>query len=283
MKTRSAETRYGEMLVAASDNYVGRSLVEYGEWSQSEIDILEQIVQPGTVALDIGANVGYHTLAMSKAVGPTGRIVSFEPQPGIFQLLAGNIAINERSNVIALNMALGEARGFVDIPPFDYESVANFGALDLRNMLRSEQAAAEFTPVQLQRLDEIAYARNASLIKLDVEGMELAVLRGGIELLKRRRPALFLEDNMPGKASEDLLKFLGDMDYDCYWQICLSFNKNNYRKNRNNIFGGGNCVNVLAIPRSASSNIQGLRKIAGMEDHPYKWPDLAALISPALN
>lgn len=63
MKTLKADTRYGEMFVAASDNYVGRSLVEYGEWSQSEIDILEQLVQPGMVVLDVGANVGYHTLA----------------------------------------------------------------------------------------------------------------------------------------------------------------------------------------------------------------------------
>lgn len=186
-------------------------------------------------------------------------------------MLAGNIAINALDNVTALNMALGGARGFVDMPPFDYEGVANFGALDVRGMLRNEEAKPEFTPVQLQRLDEISYARNTSLIKLDVEGMELAVLRGGIELLKRRRPALFVENNLPGEASEALIKFFCEMEYDCYWQICFSFNESNYRQNKNNVFGRGNCINILAVPQSATSDIRGMRKVSSIEDHPYKW------------
>lgn len=276
MKTKRARTRYGEMFVAAEDNCVGRSLTDYGEWSQSEIDLIQQIIRPGSLVLDIGANVGYHTLAFSKAVGPTGRVVSFEPQPGIFQLLATNIAINDLSNVTALNMALGEARGIVDMPPFNYEGSQNYGALDIRKMLKDERSVAQYTPVPLQKLDEIAYARNASLIKADVEGMELAVLRGGMELIRRRQPALFLENNAPDESSEQLLTFLSEIKYDCYWQISFSLNPKNFAGNTNNIFDRGNSVNVLAIPQSAQSDIRGFRKISSVTDHPYKWSSQAA-------
>ncbi|MCO5065041.1 MAG: FkbM family methyltransferase [Rhizobiaceae bacterium] len=259
------------MFVAASDNYVGRSIVEYGEWSQSEIRVLEQIIQPGMVVLDIGANVGYHTLAFSKAVGPTGHVISFEPQPAIFELLAANITINELGNVRALNMALGDTRGLVDMPQLDYEVSQNFGAFRVREFLRDEKAPISYTPVTLLRLDDIAPARNASVLKLDVEGMELAVLRGGSELIQKRRPVIFAENHLPGNDSEKLLSFFEEINYDCYWQVSSSFEKNNFNKNSNNIFGNESCVNNLAIPREVASNIAGMRKVKDPTDHPYIW------------
>ncbi|MGC4026777.1 MAG: FkbM family methyltransferase [Mesorhizobium sp.] len=208
MRTLRTNTRYGEILVPATDICVGRSLVEYGEWTQSEVDLLLQIVRPGMTVLDVGANVGYHTLALSKAVGPSGVVVSFEPQPAIFQLLAANIANNNLGNVTALNAAVGEKRGLVDMPPFSYDDTQNFGALDIRSFLKGETETTAYIPIAMQRLDDISLARNAQLIKLDVEGMELAALRGATEILARCRPALFVENHSAGESSEQLLQFL---------------------------------------------------------------------------
>ncbi|MCO5065040.1 MAG: FkbM family methyltransferase [Rhizobiaceae bacterium] len=256
------------MFVAASDNYVGRSIVEYGEWSQYEIDLLEKIIQPGMVVLDIGANVGYHTLAMSKAVGPTGHVISFEPQPAIFQLLAANIAINNLSNVTALNMALGEARGLVDMPSFNYDSPQNFGALRLENLLRHEQASVTHTPIALQQLDSIHLARDASVIKMDVECMEIFVLRGAMNLIGRNRPVMLIENNDPGTVSENILKLLQEIEYDCYWQLFPSYNSENYNKKEIKIFEDYINPNVFSIPTERKMKVIGLKKITDIYEHP---------------
>ena len=255
------------MVVAAADNCVGRSLIEYGEWSQGEIEVLEQIVQPAMTVLDIGANAGFHTLALSKAIGPAEILITFDPQPAIFQLLAASISLNQLENVHALNIALGKDRGIVDMPQLDYDASQNFGAFDLRSFLKTEQSPLSHMPVSLQRLDDISLARNASVIKMDVEGMELAVLQGATELLRRRRPALLIENN-GGEASQKLLQFLFDLDYDCYWQMSRNYRDDNFNKNENNIFGYVGNTNNLAIPSEAVSNIEGLRKVQDVNEYP---------------
>lgn len=270
METIRAATRYGDMIVAAADNYVGRSIVEYGEWSQSEIDLLQQIIKPGMIVLDIGANIGYHTLAFSKATGPTGKVVSFEPQPEIFQLLCANIAINNLSNVTALNIALGKARGIVDMPSINYNVPGNFGALRLDHSLKEEQSVVSRTPISLNRLDDIFHAQNAMVIKMDVECMELDVLKGATALLEKSRPAMLVENNLPGEMSEHLLKFLFDLNYNCYWQFSFSYSNNNYNQNSNNIFGSGGSPNVIAIPSEVPITVNGFSKIIDISDHPLK-------------
>ena len=79
METQRIFTRYGEMIVPAMDTYIGRSLIEYGEWTNGDIALLEQIIRPGMTVVDVGANIGSHTLAFSKAVGKHGRVLALEP------------------------------------------------------------------------------------------------------------------------------------------------------------------------------------------------------------
>lgn len=92
-------TRYGQMLINSNDTIIGRYLDLYGEWYQAELDLLKDYIQPGFYCLDIGANVGTHTLFFANIVGKEGRIYSFEPQRVIFQLLSANIALNDYLNV----------------------------------------------------------------------------------------------------------------------------------------------------------------------------------------
>ena len=79
---------------------------------------MREILKPGMVVLDIGANIGYHTLISSKLVGNTGKIYSFEPEPHNFKLLLKNIEINEFKNIIPINKALsnniGSTKLFLD-------------------------------------------------------------------------------------------------------------------------------------------------------------------------
>ena len=71
-RATKTSTRFGDMYVVKADAVIGRSLIEYGEWTQSEIFVLSQLIRPGMVVVDVGANVGTHTLAMAGMVGPKG-------------------------------------------------------------------------------------------------------------------------------------------------------------------------------------------------------------------
>lgn len=268
MKTSRTKTRYGDMIVAAADSIIARSLVEYGEWTHSEMRLLEQVISPGMTVLDIGANVGCHTLAFSKAVGAGGKVVAFEPQPFMFQLLAANVANNGMTNVLLLNAAIGNAQGWIDLPNLRYEEPQNYGAWKLDPFLAKGGETPKNIPIPVHRLDDLSVARAADVIKIDVEGMESAVIEGARGLISARRPALFVENELPGAASQALLGLLIGLDYDLYWQIAPLFEEKNFRGNQQNHFGRITCVNVLGLPRERAVPVNGYRKVVNASEHP---------------
>ena len=89
--------RYGWMVYNKNDSYIGKSIKEYGEWSQGEIDLCKKILNPRDQVIEVGSNIGSHTLALSKIVNQ-GIVHAFEPQNVVFQNLCANISINSRTN-----------------------------------------------------------------------------------------------------------------------------------------------------------------------------------------
>ena len=110
-RATKTSTCHGEMYVIKADAVIGRSLVEYGEWTQSEMAIIAQLIRPGMVVVDVGANVGTHTLALAKLVGAGGHVVALEPQPFVFRLLSANLLLNGCRNVTAINAGAGREAG----------------------------------------------------------------------------------------------------------------------------------------------------------------------------
>lgn len=97
-----AACRDGVMLFNPLDSFVGRSLDLYGEFSRGEAAVFDQIVAPGDTVLDVGANIGAHTLWMARRVGPAGSVIAFEPQRAVFQTLCANMALNGMTNCRSL-------------------------------------------------------------------------------------------------------------------------------------------------------------------------------------
>src|SRR6185503_18246577 len=95
------QTRDGPMMAFRHDVYIGRSLELYGEFSPSERELLGQLVKPGGVLVEVGANIGAHTIALARACAP-GKLYAFEPQQRVFQVLCANLALNGVTNVVAL-------------------------------------------------------------------------------------------------------------------------------------------------------------------------------------
>lgn len=270
-----AETGHGPLFVLKSDNTIGRSLLTYGEWTEGEIASLRQLLRQNDCVVDIGANVGAHTVAFAKSVAPGGCIVAFEPQPRVFHLLCANTTINGLGNVRLFPAACAAEPGSLWFPELDYTRESNVGAFTLDNARGVEQRMVQATgqrigqQVPIVTLDDTYDLPALRLLKIDVEGMELDVLKGAEKTIRRLRPALYIENEKP-ERSEPLLRAIMDLGYVAYWHIVPLFRPDNFRRNPTNIFSGIVCINNLCFPAEAALAMQGFEKVADPSQHPRR-------------
>ena len=251
------QCRHGLFAYNVNDLYIGRSLDEYGEWSESELSLLFQVLKPGGIVLDVGANIGTHTVAFAKHVTPTGAVVAFEPQRLQFQLLCANVALNALVNVKCVNAAASDARGEVLIPAIDPRQAANFGAIKSEGHAQGERTEA-------MRIDDLQLGR-CNLIKIDVEGHEPKVLAGARETIKKQRPVLFVENNSEA-GSRAVLTALEDLGYNCWWHVGDYYNPQNYFGKPERLFGHYREANVLCFPKEAQVNAGNLWPVEDLDD-----------------
>lgn len=254
---RLKQCRYGPMLYPVTDRYIGQSLDTYGEFSQGEMELLGQIIQPGQVVLDVGANIGTHTVFFAQQVGPSGIVFAFEPQRVLFQILCGNVALNALTNVHTRQAAVGRQAGTVRFLAPDYTTTGNFGGVSIDEHSHGEEAP-------LYPIDQLGLTA-CHLIKIDVEGMEGDVLTGAEQTIRRLRPVLYVENDREEK-SPDLIKQLTGLEYRLYWHLPPLFNPKNFLGKAENLFPGIISANMLAIHRSAKQDIP-LREIQSPTDH----------------
>src|SRR3954467_2280546 len=139
---RKIKSRYGAMRVFANDTgAVTRSLLLYREWAQQEIQFVTALFEPGATVLDIGAYIGTHTLAFAHRVGPSGLVLSFEPQPHSFQLLERNVATNELPQVHVHHAALSDVEGAIAVNAVDPSQKFSYGSVSLAAALRARHSA----------------------------------------------------------------------------------------------------------------------------------------------
>lgn len=231
-----------------NDIFVGRALCLYGEYAEEEYRVLDTIAQPGCVVVDVGANLGTHAVRLAKKVGLGGRVIAVEPQPPLFQAMAGTMAINGLMNVDCWPYILSDAAGRTVLPALDYRAENNFGGIGF-------QADAEAgIVVPKVRFDDVFHLPRLNLMKIDVEGMELDVLHGAEASIAAHRPALYLENDR-SDASPALLQWLFDADYRVWWHFPKLFNPQNAFGNTENIYGSAVSMNVLAMPKEATVQI----------------------------
>ena len=171
----------------------------------------------GVVAVDGGANIGVHTIEWATAMTGWGSVIAIEPQERIYYALAGNIAINNCFNAIAMHAAISSEPGIMQIPTPDYFLPSSFGNLELRPRAGTEfigqpidYSADKTVPIQKISIDALALPR-VDLIKFDLQGMELEALDGAQETIARSHPIFLLESR---KAGRDRLRaFLDERGY----------------------------------------------------------------------
>lgn len=173
---------------------------------EPEYDLLPSIVSGGDWVLDIGANVGHYTMRLSALVGENGRVISFEPVPETFELLARHAAMAPCRNISLINAAASASAGLSKM------IVPMFEDGELRNYYRARLSAGSPTPgfrVLCLPIDSLAVPNPVRLIKVDTEGHELSVLHGMKRLLERDHPTLIVEDGDP-----EVVGFLTALGYE---------------------------------------------------------------------
>ena len=149
--------------------------------------LLARHVQDGSIVIDVGAHVGLHTLMFSRRVGAGGRVVAVEASPANANLLRRHLVWNACTNVRVIEAVAGDHEGTTQFSyradPTDFGGFANSLAYDIGGLNRS---------IPMVTLDAICNGLRPDVIKIDVEGAELGVLRGAEELLARASPTLVI-------------------------------------------------------------------------------------------
>ena len=242
------KAKHGVFSFCHFDEFIGLSMREYGEFSEIELSLMLKFIMKDDVVFDIGANIGAFTVPFAKKVGDFGEVYSFEPQKLIYEILNENVNKNKLKNVKVFNIGLGKKEEELELNDIDYSKVGNFGGVSFKYESSSftKNIKNKKYKVKVKNLDQLTEIKKCNFIKMDVEFMELEILTGGKNFLKKFRPILWIENHKlyPNKIN----KFLLENDYNAYWVYSTAFNKSNYFINDNNYFGELGTLNTLAIP-----------------------------------
>jgi len=260
MKTSTSKCKYGTFSYFTEDEFVGKSLALYGEFSEPEVDVMCKLVKPGDTVLDIGANVGALTVPMAQVVGPTGRVIAWEPQPETYALLKKNIEQNDLDNVTLHNCGVGAKNDTIAM--FDLSKIHgfNYGGVPLGQGDRT---------AWVETIDELNLD-NVSYMKIDVEGMEPAVIEGASETIRRCRPFLYVE-NDHGENSQRLVSMIVDLGYRLYWHRPRLYSATNWRNEKRNVFSGIISINMICVPEELGANIDGCDEVADLRMDPQMY------------
>jgi len=158
----------------------------------------------GSTILDIGANIGNHSVYFGLFCGAK-KVMSFEPQDEVYDTLSTNIALNHLNHkVTAFQMGLGS-----------YETTAKLGAVDAKNIGMTKLQVSESGGIRIATLDSMVKdepENSISVIKIDVEGMEMEVLGGAVKTLERHSPVIYAEAGTPPEF-EAISVFLSKFGY----------------------------------------------------------------------
>lgn len=236
--------REGFKVISNPSVPIGYHLRFFGSYERQIRAVMRRVLRPGSVALDVGANVGWHTLLMSRLVGSEGRVLAVEANPSVRSMLEKHLSLNNAGNVRVIPFALAAKAQTLDFvgPEFD-----NPGAGD-GHVASSEETSSGRT-IKVEAVTADALVREQDLdrldfVKIDVEGFEWPVLQGAREFLARFRPVVVFEfdANYAGRGEgspAELAEYFNGLNYEL------------------SVIGGGGlrdgdwpqCANVLARPK----------------------------------
>ncbi len=244
--------RYGWMLY--SGPIIGKCFELYGQYSESEVTMMRGYLKAGDTVIDVGANIGDLTIPLSRIVGDAGRVYALESNPGAFNVLCANLALNSILNTKPINAF-----------------VATSDTVDTGGAWGKFAYVGKTWEPQFLAIDALEFDA-CHLIKVDVDGKELEVLRSAEMKIEKHRPILYFENDVRD-ASSGLLEFaMGTLGYDLYWHPAPVCSEDNYFGNPVNHWAPINMVSqmVLGIPSERHTTVPTLRQVKSKEEW-WEW------------
>jgi len=218
-----------------------------GTWEPETVATIKKLVPAGGVCIDVGANIGYLSLVLASTVGVHGQVVAFEPTNWTYKRLRANIELNELPQIQTVQAGLAARTGVEEEMDIIYGYRLDGQLLTERQSIHLVRLDDYLAEHPLNRLD---------FIKCDTDGMEEQVFLGGIDALRRFKPAIHFElyQGQPTDqvaTGERLLRTLEELGYEFFREGSLQ------------LLGGSqevlkalppkqHCANVVAIIRASS-------------------------------
>ncbi|MEX0270975.1 tetratricopeptide repeat protein [Leptolyngbyaceae cyanobacterium UHCC 1019] len=247
---RIRQCRHGMMMFNVSDLGIGRSLDLYGEWTESAVSLFQSLVQLGNTVVEVGTDIGAHTVFFAKTVGLQGKVIAIEPLRMQFQMLCANLALNSITNTHSYPIALGETTGFLPLNAIAKPAATQ--TFPTANNAPKEQ-------VQVATLDSFGIAQ-CRLLKLNVAEMTLPVLRGASQTLQRCQPALYLVE-LAEPLDTAITEYLSSLGYDLYWHRPPLYSPHNFTQTSRNVFGNQSQSNMLGFQHTQNITVNGLERV----------------------
>lgn len=191
-----------------NDNYLTQLVLREGTYEPTETRLVREVLKEGDVFLDVGANVGWYTVHAARRVGPSGKVIAFEPEPSNLAMLRRNVEVNGLSNVVVEGVALSSAEG-------SFKLYLEKGNLGMHSLVLEHEGGQHYVNVQTVRLDDYWKGKGAiKLVKLDTEGAEGMILAGMRETLRRHGRLELIVEYAPQrlkKSGYDPDKVLGEL------------------------------------------------------------------------
>lgn len=187
---------------------LGFNYLVYGGFETAEIIELCRLARPRTAAVDVGANVGIFTVALARAVGPDGSVVAFEPLEENTARLEANLERNALVNVDIHTEALADREGTIEMTLSEDPA---YGSTVNEHIHKASGGSASIRVTRLDRVWAELGDPELSVLKIDVEGGELAVLHGAMRILRSQSPAILIEAHDDRLAPIEAL--LGPLGY----------------------------------------------------------------------
>jgi FkbM family methyltransferase len=188
----------------------------FGVYDPVTTAVLSDLLRNASLFVDVGANIGFFSLLAQCVMPPDGQVLAFEPNPRTRERLERNLLLNGAGNVVVRAVALGEVAGAAEVVQ---ESASRSGDSYVAGVGAGapggDRSAVEVQTLDAHLLDD---PRGPVVIKIDVEGLEARVLRGGIAAITRLHPVVLLEVNAralsrAGDSAEDVVRLLEPLGY----------------------------------------------------------------------
>ena len=206
-------TKSGDLFDADLSSFLEWQLWAFGGYEEHLAELFRCLVSSGDRCVDVGANVGVHTVRLAKLVGAAGEVIAIEPDAGVAERTRCNITLNDLGNARVVNAAASDQAGHMRLYRPDSSDTNRARA----SLLRHPYLTGDTATVPVLTIDEICDGPVA-LIKIDVEGHEAAVLRGASAVIAGHAPSVVFEyaPELLDEAAQAPFGWLAERGYELF-------------------------------------------------------------------